>query len=114
MEAATGSLDILLDCASQQHDFAPYVKALALDGTLVSLGYLGQMSMPIVDLLVGRKKFTSSGSGGRRYTQDLLDFCGKHGVTPEVEVLPVGEVNTAVDRLAANDVRYRFVLDMHS
>lgn len=59
-----------------------------------------------------RKSFTSGGSGGLRATQELLDFCAEHGVGAEVEVLPSAEVGTALARLEANDVRYRFVLDL--
>ncbi len=65
-----------------------------------------------LDLLIGRKSLASAGSGGRPYTQELLDFCGEHGITADVEVLPSREVATALDRLARGDVRYRFVLDL--
>ncbi|WIX98150.1 hypothetical protein QRX60_29240 [Amycolatopsis mongoliensis] len=65
-----------------------------------------------MDLLVGRKKPTSAGSGGVPATAAMLDFCAEHGVTADVEVLPSTRVNEAFDRLRRNDVRYRFVLDM--
>jgi uncharacterized zinc-type alcohol dehydrogenase-like protein len=70
------------------------------------------MTVDTVDLLIGRKSLSSAGSGGRRYTQDLLDFCGEHNITADVEVLPSRQVNEALERLSRNDVRYRFVLDM--
>jgi uncharacterized zinc-type alcohol dehydrogenase-like protein len=65
-----------------------------------------------MDLLVGRKKLTSGGSGGVPATAAMLAFCAEHGVTADVEVLPSARVNEAFDRLRRNDVRYRFVLDM--
>jgi uncharacterized zinc-type alcohol dehydrogenase-like protein len=112
MAAAGGSLDLVIDTVSVAHDVAPYLRALDLDGELCSLGHLGPMAVETMDLLLGRKRLTSSGSGGRRWTQDLLDFCGEHGITADVEVVPVADVEAALDRLRRNDVRYRFVLDM--
>jgi uncharacterized zinc-type alcohol dehydrogenase-like protein len=58
------------------------------------------------------KRLASAGSGGRPYTQDLLDVCGQHGVTADAKVPPWRQVKTTIDRLARNDVRYRFVLDL--
>ncbi|WP_235746578.1 hypothetical protein [Nocardia coffeae] len=61
---------------------------------------------------MGRKKLSSAGSGGRPATAALLDFCARHDITADIELLPSAQVNQALDRLARNDVRYRFVLDM--
>ena len=109
---AASSIDLLIDTISAPHDLGGLLRLVALDGTLCSLGYLGPISLETMDLLVGRKSLASAGSGGRQGTQDLLDFCGEHGITADVEVLPSAEVSTAMRRLAANDVRYRFVLDL--
>lgn len=114
METVRGSMDVIIDTVSAAHDLAPYLHALDLDGTLFSLGHLGPVEVETLDLLVGRKRLASAGSGGHRWTQDLLDFCGTHGITADVEVLPATEVATALERLERNDVRYRFVLDMSS
>jgi alcohol dehydrogenase (NADP+) len=105
-------LDVVLDTVAVEHDLAPYLQALDLDGVLYQLGHLGPVTVQTMDLLVGRKRLASGGSAGTRSTQDLLDFCGEHGITADVEVLPAGEVMTALDRLGRNDVRYRFVLDL--
>ncbi|WP_250007865.1 NAD(P)-dependent alcohol dehydrogenase [Actinoplanes sp. M2I2] len=113
MEARSGQLDFILDTASAAHDLTPYLRALKLDGTLCSLGALGSMSFDPLALLVGRKSLASAGSGGRRGTQQMLDFCAEHHITAEVEVMPARQVNEALARLRRNDVRYRFVLDMH-
>lgn len=112
MDAARGSLDLILDTVAVDHDLAPYLHVLDLDGELFTLGYLGQVSVAATDLLIGRKRLVSAGSGGHRWTQDLLDFCGEHGIVADVEVLPAAEVGTALERLARGDVRYRFVLDL--
>lgn len=112
MAGQLGKLNFIVDCVPVPHDLTPLLRTLALDGTLCTLGYLGPQSVDVIDLLIGRKSLTSAGSGGRGYTQDMLDFCGEHSIIPDIEVLPSSQVNDALDRLSRNDVRYRFVLDM--
>ncbi|MGV9361236.1 NAD(P)-dependent alcohol dehydrogenase [Amycolatopsis sp. NPDC003731] len=112
MAAAQGRFDVVLDTISVPHELGPYLGLVALDGTLSQLGHLGPVTVRTMDLLVGRKKLTSGGSGGRPATAAMLDFCAEHGVTADVEVLPSAQVNEALDRLRRNDVRYRFVLDL--
>ncbi|WP_222192872.1 NAD(P)-dependent alcohol dehydrogenase [Modestobacter italicus] len=112
MAAVAGRLDFVLDTASGAHDLAPYLAALRIDGTLCVLGLPEQYVVSPMSLL-GRS-LTVSGSGGTAETQEMLDFCGAHGLTADVEVLPIDEVNTAFERLARNDVRYRFVLAVAS
>ncbi|KGH44926.1 alcohol dehydrogenase [Modestobacter caceresii] len=112
MAAVAGRLDLVLDTASGAHDLAPYLAALRLDGTLCVLGLPEQYVVSPMSLL-GRS-LTVSGSGGTAETQEMLDFCGEHGLTADVEVLPLAEVNTAFERLRRNDVRYRFVLAVAS
>jgi len=112
MAAVSNRFDLIIDTASSAHDVAPYLRAVALDGTLCTLGYLGPLTIQTLDLLIRRKSISSAGSGGRTATQEMLDFCGEHGITADVEVLPSAQVNLAFDRLARNDVRYRFALDL--
>lgn len=107
-----GRIDLIIDTVAVQHPLEPYLDALALDGALSVVGYLGNVSVNVLSLLIGRKSLTSAGSGGRSYTQELLDFCGENDIVADVEVLPSSRVNTALDRLGRNDVRYRFVIDM--
>jgi uncharacterized zinc-type alcohol dehydrogenase-like protein len=113
MAAVAGRYDVILDTASAAHDPAPYLRALAMDGTLCVLGIPEDgWHVDAMSLLVGRKSLASAGSGGLRSAQELLDFAAEHRVTADVEVLPADQVEIAVKRLRANDVRYRFVLDM--
>lgn len=111
MAAARESLDVVVDCVPVDHDLGPYLGLLRTDGTLCVVGYLGSTSVDMMSLLPGRKRVTGSGSGGRRSTQEMLDFCGEHGITADVEVLPAEQVEVALERLARGDVRHRFVLD---
>jgi len=110
--AARDSFDVVLDTISVPHDLAPHLRLVAMDGTLSLLGHLGTVTVEVMDLLVGRKRLGSAGSGGRRSTAEMLRFCAAHGITADVEVLPSARIHTALDRLGRNDVRHRFVLDM--
>ncbi|WP_435583091.1 NAD(P)-dependent alcohol dehydrogenase [Amycolatopsis thermoflava] len=112
MADARGRFDILIDTISAPHDLGAYLRLVALDGTLSHLGHLGPVTVETLDLLVGRKKLSSAGSGGRPATAAMLAFCAAHGITADVEVLPSAGVNDALERLARGDVRYRFVLDL--
>ncbi|NUQ99901.1 MAG: NAD(P)-dependent alcohol dehydrogenase [Streptomyces sp.] len=112
MEAVRDRFDVVIDTISAPHDLAPYLRATAMDGTLSHLGHLGPVTVETTDLLIGRKKLSSAGSGGRPSTAAMLRFCAEHGITADIELLPSSQVNSALERLARNDVRYRFVLDM--
>ncbi|EXG81093.1 NAD(P)-dependent alcohol dehydrogenase [Cryptosporangium arvum] len=112
LEAARDSFDVVIDTIAAPHDRGPYLRLVAMDGTLCSLGDLGPVTVETMDLLVGRKKLSSAGSGGRPATAEMLRFCAQAGVAADVEVLPSARVNEAFDRLARGDVRYRFVLDL--
>ncbi|KAB8184757.1 alcohol dehydrogenase catalytic domain-containing protein [Nonomuraea phyllanthi] len=109
---ARDGFDVVIDTISTPHDLGPYLRLVALDGTLSHLGHLGPVTVETMDLLVGRKKLSSAGSGGRPATAAMLDFCAANGITAEIELLPSARVHEALDRLRRNDVRYRFVLDM--
>ena len=112
MAEARESFDVVIDTVSAPHDLAAYLNLVGMNGTLSVLGYLGPVTVEVTDLLMGRKKLTAAGSGGRPSTAEMLQFCAAHGVVPEVEMLPSAQNDTALRRLADNDVRYRFVLDM--
>ncbi|MFH8735773.1 NAD(P)-dependent alcohol dehydrogenase [Streptomyces sp. NPDC017964] len=112
MAKARDRFDVVIDTISAPHDLGPYLKLVALDGTLSHLGHLGPVTVETIDLLVGRKKLSSAGSGGRPATAAMLDFCAENGIGADIELLPSAQVNEALDRLRRNDVRYRFVLDM--
>jgi len=112
MAAARDRFDVVLDTIAAPHDLGPYLRLVALDGTLSVVGHLGPVTVQTMDLLVGRKKLGSAGSGGRPATAAMLEFCAEHDVTADIELVPSKQVNEALDRLGRNDVRYRFVLDL--
>ena len=110
--AARGRFDFILDTISDEHDLQPMISMLDLDGTLCVLGNPLLAGPQLWALGAGRKKLTSSGTGGIPRTVEMLQFCAAHGIAAEVEILPSRAVETALDRLAVGDVRYRFVLDL--
>lgn len=112
MDEARERFDVVLDTVSAPHDLAPYLRLVAVDGTLSQLGYLGPVTVATTDLLIGRKKLTSAGSGGLPATAEMLEFCAAHGIAADIETLPSARVNEALQRLERGDVRYRFVLDL--
>jgi uncharacterized zinc-type alcohol dehydrogenase-like protein len=112
LAGAARSFDLILDTISAPHELKPYIDLLDLDGTISLLGFFGPVPANVMDLMMGSKKITSSGTGGRKGTAELLAFCAEHGIGADVEVLPSSQVRTALDRLERGDVRYRFVLDL--
>jgi uncharacterized zinc-type alcohol dehydrogenase-like protein len=110
--SARGRFDLILDTVPAPHDLAPLLRMVALDGALAVLGLPMPTMVPIMELALGRKRLTASGTGGRRHTAEMLDFCAEHQITADVEVLPSARVQDALGRLARGDVRYRFVLDL--
>lgn len=115
MKAHAGSFDFLLDCVSADHDINAYLQLLKLDGTLCLVG-APEKPLPVAafNMLLPRKQFAGSGIGGIAETQEMLDFCAERGITSDVEVIPIQQINAAYDRLLKGDVKYRFVIDMAS
>jgi uncharacterized zinc-type alcohol dehydrogenase-like protein len=115
MEKHHNSFHFILDCVSGEHDVPAYLKLLKLDGTLTMVGAPEKpMSIPVFDLIMGRRSLAGSTIGGIRETQEMLNFCADHGIVSDVEVVPIQQVNTAYERLLKGDVKYRFVIDMAS
>jgi uncharacterized zinc-type alcohol dehydrogenase-like protein len=115
MKKHTGSFDFILDTIAANHDINAYLNLLAHDGTLTLVG-APQNPMPVsaFALLMGRRNLAGSIIGGIAETQEMLDFCGKHNITSDVEVIPIQKVNEAYGRLVQSDVKYRFCIDMAS
>ncbi|MCA0132734.1 NAD(P)-dependent alcohol dehydrogenase [Winogradskyella alexanderae] len=116
MEKAMGKFDIILDTVPYNHDFNPYIATLKTNGTIVVLGYLGPVEAPLVTvpMIMGRKTMAGSLIGGIAETQELLDFCGEHNITSDIEIIKMQDINTAYERMLKSDVKYRFVIDMKS
>ncbi|KAG6744600.1 hypothetical protein POTOM_051236 [Populus tomentosa] len=108
------SLDFIIDTASGEHPFDPYITTLKTAGVLVLVGAPSEMKLTPVRLLRGMISISGSASGGTKHTQEMLDFCGTHKIYPKVEVIPIQSVNEALERLTKNDVKYRFVIDIES
>ncbi len=113
MKARSGYFDLVLNTIPVKHDVAPYLMLLKVDGVQVLVGMIDMVPEFHSGLmLMGRKVLTGSGIGGVAETQEMLDFCGEKGITPDIEMIAMGDVNKAYDRMEASDVKYRFVIDM--
>ncbi|CAL9001933.1 unnamed protein product [Prunus brigantina] len=113
MLAAMGTMDGIIDTVSAVHPILPLIRLLKTNGKLVVLGAPEKPhELPVFPLLMGRKMVGGSNIGGLKETQEMIDFAAKHNITAEVEVIPIDYVNTAMERLAKADVRYRFVIDV--
>jgi uncharacterized zinc-type alcohol dehydrogenase-like protein len=115
MQKHAGSFDFILDAVSAHHDINAYINLLRPDGTITIVGAPEKpLVVSALSLLMGRRNLSGSLIGGIAETQEMLDFCGKHNITADVEVIPIQKVNEAYERLVKADVKYRFSIDMAS
>ena len=115
MAKHAGSFDFILDTVSAEHDVNAYLNLLRRDGNMTLVGAPPKpMAIPAFNLIMGRRSLSGSMIGGIAETQEMLDFCGKHNLTSDVEVIPIQKVNEAYERLLKSDVKYRFSIDMAS
>src|SRR6266852_3580871 len=115
MEKHAASFDFILDAVSAEHDLNAYLRLLKLDGTMTLVG-APEKPAPIsaFNLIMKRRSLAGSAIGGIRETQEMLDFCAENGITSDIELIPIQQINQAHDRLLKGDVKYRFVIDMAS
>ncbi|MGB7741524.1 MAG: NAD(P)-dependent alcohol dehydrogenase, partial [Terracidiphilus sp.] len=115
MNKHAGSFDFILDAVAATHDINAYINLLARDGNITMVGAPDQpLPVAVFGLLMRRRSFSGSIIGGIAETQEMLDFCGKHNITSDVEVIPIQKINEAYERLVKSDVKYRFSIDMAS
>jgi uncharacterized zinc-type alcohol dehydrogenase-like protein len=115
MGKQAGSFDMVLDTVSALHDLHPYLHLLRREGNLTLVGAPDQPhAVSAFGLIFGNKSLSGSLIGGVQPTQELLDFCGEHRITADVEVIPIQQLNEAYERLLRSDVKYRFSIDMAS
>jgi alcohol dehydrogenase (NADP+) len=115
MQKHAGSFDFILDAVSADHDINAYINLLRRDGNITLVGAPEKpLQVAAFGLIMGRRSLSGSPIGGIAETQEMLDFCGKHNLTADVEVIPIQKVNEAYERLLKSDVKYRFSIDMAS
>jgi alcohol dehydrogenase (NADP+) len=111
--ALANRFDFILDAVSAPHDVNAYFNVLRRDGVMAMVGVPAKpLQVQAFSLILKRRKLTGSGVGGLRETQEMLDYCGEHNITSDVEVIPIQQVNEAYARTLKGDVRFRFVIDM--
>jgi alcohol dehydrogenase (NADP+) len=115
MQKHLNSFHFILDTVSAQHDINAYLVLLRRDGNLTQVGVPPKpLSLNVGSLIYGRRSLSGSLIGGIKETQEMLDFCGEHNITADIESIPIQNINEAYDRLVKSDVKYRFVIDMAS
>jgi uncharacterized zinc-type alcohol dehydrogenase-like protein len=115
MQKHAGTFDFILDTVSADHDVNAYLNLLGHDGNMTLVGAPEKpLAVSAFSLLVNRRSLSGSLIGGIAETQEMLDFCGKHNITADVEVIPIQKINEAYERLLKSDVKYRFCIDMES
>lgn len=111
-EKLAGSFDLIINTVSASINLDAYISLLSLDGTLVNVGAPGEpLSLNVMSLIGHRRSFAGSMIGGIRETQEMLDFCAKHDIAPNIEIISADEIDEAYKRVLASDVKYRFVID---
>jgi uncharacterized zinc-type alcohol dehydrogenase-like protein len=115
MQKHAGSFDFILDAVSAEHDLNAYLRMLKRDGTMTLVG-APEKPAPVAsfNLIMGRRGLAGSAIGGIRELQEMLDFCGDKGITADIELIRIQQINEAHERLLKSDVKYRFVIDMSS
>ncbi len=108
------SFDLILDSVAASHDLNVYTELLKQDGTLVLLGAPDRPHPPInvLNLVFKRRSIAGSLIGGIKETQEMLDFCAKHKIVADSEIIGAADIDTAYDRMVKSDVKYRFVIDV--
>jgi uncharacterized zinc-type alcohol dehydrogenase-like protein len=115
MKQHLNSFHFILDTVGAKHDINAYLVLLRRDGNLTQVGVPSEpLQLDVTNLIFGRRNFSGSLIGGLMETQEMLDFCGQHNITSDIELIPIQQVNEAYDRLVKGDVKYRFVIDMAS
>jgi uncharacterized zinc-type alcohol dehydrogenase-like protein len=115
MAQHAGSFDFILDAVSADHDINAYIQLLRRDGNITLVGAPEKpLAVAAFNLIMGRRSLSGSPIGGLAETQEMLDFCGRHNITSDVEVIPVQKINEAYERLLKSHVKYRFSIDMAS
>jgi len=115
MAKEVGSFDFILDAVAAQHDINEYLGLLKTDGTLVQVGAPEEpLPVAVFSLIMKRRNFAGSLIGGIAETQEMLDFCGEHNITSDIEMIRMDEIETAYARMLRSDVKYRFVIDMET
>jgi alcohol dehydrogenase (NADP+) len=115
MKTLSNHFDFIIDTVSAGHDLDFYLGLLRTNGVMICVGLpSGEEQLSPFNLVLGRRSIAGSLIGGLPETQEMLNYCGRQGITADVEVIPIQQVNEAYDRMVKSDVRYRFVIDLAS
>ncbi|KAJ6704830.1 hypothetical protein OIU79_009695 [Salix purpurea] len=114
MKTLSRSLDFIIDSASGDHPFDPYMSLLKTNGLFVMVCYPKEVKLDPLSLFIGMRSITGSFTGGTKLTQEMLEFCAANKIYPEIEVIPIEYAYEAFERMLKGDVKYRFVIDIQN
>ena len=116
MAGRANTLDYIINTVAAPHNLDPFIAMLRRDGVMTLVGAPAEShpSPNVFGLIMGRRSVTGSLIGGIAETQEMLDFCAEHGITSDIETIPIQQINEAYERMLKSDVKYRFVIDMKS
>jgi cinnamyl-alcohol dehydrogenase len=114
MKGLNKTLDFIMNTASGDIPFDPYMEILKIGGVLALVGVPSEIRLSPTTLIMGMRTISGSATGGTKETQEMLDFCAEHKIYPNVEIVPIQYSNEALERLIKRDVKYRFVIDIQS
>ena len=115
MQKHANSFDFIIDTVSARHDLDAYLQLLKRDGTMTMVGASPEpLPVDVFSLIGRRRQLSGSLIGGIEETQEMLDFCAEHGITCDIELIAINQINKAYERMLKSDVKYRFVIDMAS
>ncbi|MED6221294.1 cinnamoyl-Coa reductase [Stylosanthes scabra] len=114
MAALAKSFDFIVDAASGDHPFDPYMALLKISGAMVLVGFPSEVKFSPANLILGKRTISGSVTGGTKETQEMIDFCAANGIHPSIEVVPIEYANQALERMINRDVKYRFVIDIQN
>ncbi|XP_057749315.1 probable cinnamyl alcohol dehydrogenase 1 [Arachis stenosperma] len=114
MAALAKSFDFIIDAASGDHPFDPYMALLKISGAMVLVGFPSEVKFSPANLILGMRTISGSVTGGTKETQEMIDFCAANGIHPSIEVVPIEYANQALERMINRDVKYRFVIDIQN
>jgi uncharacterized zinc-type alcohol dehydrogenase-like protein len=116
MNKHAGTFDLIVSTVAVSHNLDPFISLLKRDGTLVLVGAPEHPhpSPSVFNLIFRRRSIAGSIIGGIRETQEMLDFCAKHNIVSDIELIPIQKIDEAYERMLKSDVKYRFVIDMAS
>ncbi|KAL6894456.1 hypothetical protein ACP4OV_008554 [Aristida adscensionis] len=114
MESLNSSLNFIIDTASGDHPFDPYLSLLKIGGVMAIVCFPSEVKVHPASLNLGARTLSGSITGGTKGIQEMINFCAANQIYPQTEIIKMDYINEALQRLVNRDVKYRFVIDIEN